>query len=213
MIYVVQSGDSLTSIAKRYGVSLERLRSDNGLLPEQPLVPGQALVVFIPKETYQVRSGDTIYGIARQAGISARELIQRNPSLAQGAPLTVGEHLTLRPKEEPEGSLMVNGYAYPHIEQRVLRQAMPYLTDLSLFSYGFREDGALVPLANSRLLAEASLFGAGAVLVLTSVDESGTFSSQRASHLFQDQRLQEVVLDQLLQVMLEKGYLGLDVDF
>lgn len=64
MIYVVQSGDSLTSIAKRYGVSLERLRSDNGLLPEQPLVPGQALVVFIPKETYQVRSGDTIYGIA-----------------------------------------------------------------------------------------------------------------------------------------------------
>lgn len=121
MIYVVQSGDSLTSIAKRYGVSLERLRSDNGLLPEQPLVPGQALVVFIPKETYQVRSGDTIYGIARQAGISARELIQRNPSLAQGAPLTVGEHLTLRPKEEPEGSLMVNGYAYPHIEQRVLR--------------------------------------------------------------------------------------------
>lgn len=213
MIYVVRSGDSLTSIAKRYGVSLERLRSDNGLLPEQPLVPGQALVVFIPKETYQVRSGDTIYGIARQAGISARELIQRNPSLAQGAPLTVGEHLTLRLKEEPEGSLMVNGYAYPHIEQRVLRQAMPYLTDLSLFSYGFREDGALVPLADSRLLAEASLFWAGAVLVLTSIDESGTFSSQRASHLFQDQRLQEAVLDQLLQVMLEKGYLGLDVDF
>ena len=176
-------------------------------------MPGQALVVFIPKETYQVRSGDTIYGIARQAGISARELIQRNPSRAQGAPLTVGEHLTLRLKEEPEGSLMVNGYAYPHIEQRVLRQAMPYLTDLSLFSYGFREDGALVPLADSRLLAEASLFGAGAVLVLTSIDESGTFSSQRASHLFQDQRLQEAVLDQLLQVMLEKGYLGLDVDF
>ena len=54
MIYVVQSGDSLTSIAKRYGVSLERLRSDNGLLPEQPLVPGQALVVFIPKETYRL---------------------------------------------------------------------------------------------------------------------------------------------------------------
>ena len=182
-------------------------------MPEQPLVPGQALVVFIPKETYQVRSGDTIYGIARQAGISARELIQRNPSRAQGAPLTVGEHLTLRLKEEPEGSLMVNGYAYPHIEQRVLRQAMPYLTDLSLFSYGFREDGALGPLADSRLLAEASLFGAGAVLVLTSIDESGTFSSQRASHLFQDQRLQEAVLDQLLQVMLEKGYLGLDVDF
>ena len=51
MIYVVQSGDSLTSIAKRYGVSLERLRSDNGLLPEQPLVPGQALVVFRRRPT------------------------------------------------------------------------------------------------------------------------------------------------------------------
>lgn len=41
MIYVVQSGDSLTSIAKRYGVSLERLRSDNGLLPEQPWCQGR----------------------------------------------------------------------------------------------------------------------------------------------------------------------------
>ena len=157
----LQSGDSLTSIAKRYGVSLERLRSDNGLLPEQPLVPGQALVVFIPKETYQVRSGDTIYGIARQAGISARELIQRNPSLAQGAPLTVGEHLTLRPKEEPEGSLMVNGYAYPHIEQRVLRQAMPYLTDLSLFSYGFRRMEHWFPWRTAACLRRPPCLGQG----------------------------------------------------
>ena len=49
MIYVVQSGDSFDQYREAVGVSLERLRSDNGLLPEQPLVPGQALVVFIPE--------------------------------------------------------------------------------------------------------------------------------------------------------------------
>ena len=213
MIYVVQQGDSLSQLARTYGVSVARLRSDNGLLAEQPLVPGQALVILIPQETYLVQPGDTLYSIAGETGISLLELLRNNPTLAQGQPLTSGEVLTIRLEGEGNSPLAFNGYAYPHIQQGVLRQALPFLTDLSIFSYGFREDGTLVVPDDSRLLAEAALFGLGAVLVLTSIDESGTFSTQRASQLFQNQSLQDQVLDSLLEVMLEKGYLGLDADF
>ena len=55
MIYVVQQGDHLPQLAQRFGVSQARLRSDNGLGPDQPLVPGQALVVLVPSATYTVR--------------------------------------------------------------------------------------------------------------------------------------------------------------
>lgn len=184
MIYVVQQGDSLSQLAGEYGVSVARLRSDNGLLPEQPLVPGQALVILIPQETYLVQPGDTLYSIARDTGTTVLNLLQNNPTLAQGQPLSSGETLAIRWEGEKRGPLLMNGYAYPHIQQGVLRQALPFLTDLSIFSYGFREDGTLVVPDDSRLLAEAALFGLGAVLVLTSIDESGTFSTQRAAQLF-----------------------------
>ncbi len=213
MIYVVKSGDSLSAIARQYGTSVSRLRSDNGLLPDQPLVPGQALEVLQPISTYTVKPGDTLYSIAAQGGLSVLELLQYNPVLAQGQPLFPGETLALGLEGERKGPYTINGYAYPHVRPHVLRRAMPFLTDLSVFSYGFREDGSLIAPQDGMLLAEAERFGAGTMLVLTSTDENGSFSTQHASRLFRDQRLQDKVLDNLLEVMLEKGYRGLDADF
>lgn len=43
----VQSGETLTSISKRYGVSAEKLRAANGLDPSAKLNPQQLL--YIPK--------------------------------------------------------------------------------------------------------------------------------------------------------------------
>mgnify|MGYP005955170141 CR=1 FL=1 len=213
MIYVVQKGDHLSQIAQQYGTSVARLRSDNGLLLDQPLVPGQALMVLIPREIYLVRPGDTLYSIAGETGVSVLTLVQNNPVLAQGQPLYAGEVLALDLVGEKDGPLTVNGYAYPHIRQEILRQALPFLTDLSIFIYGFREDGSLIIPGDSWLLAEAELFGVGAVMVFGSIDESGSFSSEKASRLFQDQALQDIVLDHILQEMEEKGYRGVDMDF
>ena len=161
MIYVVAPGDTLSGIARLSGSSVAQLQQNNGILPDQPLVPGQALVV-------PDRDGT-----------------------ASEKPL-----------------LSVGGYAYPHIRPGVLQQALPFLTTLSIFSYGFREDGTLVEPSARWLLQQAGEVGAGAVLVLTSTDEDGNFSSQRAAQLFRDRVLQTQVLDSLLQVLIEKGYVG-----
>ena len=45
MIYVVAPGDTLSGIARLSGSSVAQLQQDNGILPDQPRVPGQALVV------------------------------------------------------------------------------------------------------------------------------------------------------------------------
>ena len=215
MIYVVNRGDTLSRLARDFGTSVSRLRSDNGLLADQPLVPGQALVVLIPDRTYVVRPGDGLLGIARQTGVPVRELIRLNPTVVQAGTLRAGEVLTLSLKGEKEklGPFRVNGYAYPHIRPEVLGQAMPFLTELSVFSYGFREDGTLVPTPDEWLLAESQRFGAVPSLVLTSIDQSGQFSTHRAARLFQDRALQNNVLEHIIQVMGKKGYRILDSDF
>lgn len=213
LLYTVQPGDQLSALARRFGVSQERLRSDNGLAGDQPLVPGQALVVLRPTRVHRVKAGETLWGIARETGVPLRRLLQYNPTLAQGHPLQPGDLLALALEGEGNGTLPMGGYAYPHTARGALRQALPFLTDLSVFAYGFREDGTLVVPEDSGLLEEAARFGLGTMLVLTSMDDSGSFSPQRAARLFRDPALQERVLGALVDTMLEKGYRGLDVDF
>ena len=212
MIHVVRRGETLWGIARDYGVTERRLRSDNGIAAGQILVPGQALVILQPRERYVVQAGDTLSGIVRAAGTTHRRLLQLNPFLTRDG-LQPGQELFLSLREPAAWRAELNGYAYPFVQPGVLRWVLPFLTELSVFSCGFREDGSLVPPEDAFLLGQAAEFGNRPVLVFTSVDESGTFSPERASRLFRNRDLQEKILDRLLALMEEKGYQGLDVDF
>ena len=77
--YVVKSGDSLWSIAKRYDVSVDELKNANSLSTNL-LTIGQKLV--IPQtnkyKTYIVKSGDSLYKIARENNVNINDLISLN---------------------------------------------------------------------------------------------------------------------------------------
>ena len=64
IIYIVKSGDSLYKIANLYGISVDELKSFNGLT-SNILQIGQKLVIPSGEKTiYIVKSGDTLYKIA-----------------------------------------------------------------------------------------------------------------------------------------------------
>lgn len=71
--YVVQRGDSLYSIARDYGVSIERLREENGLTTDV-LTIGQVLTIpSVGNNTtnlYVVQRGDSLWSIANRFGVS-----------------------------------------------------------------------------------------------------------------------------------------------
>lgn len=88
--YTVRSGDTLSGIAQRHGVSLSALIAANPQIGNPNLIhPGQTVHVpssggttsQTPAADYTVRRGDTMSGIAQQHGVSLSSLIAANPQI------------------------------------------------------------------------------------------------------------------------------------
>lgn len=213
LIHVVKMGDTLYRIALLYGIPVSRIISDNGMTYPYTLVLGQALIITQPEVVHTVRSGESPYSIALRYGITVQELYQNNPELADRNPIFLGQTLTISFKGSKERGISVNGYAYPHVNRHVLRRTLPYLSYLSIFSYGIQQDGTILQPDDEDLIQLARIFQAQPVLVLTSIDESGTFSTENTTHLLTDVEFQNKVLRNLIAIMQQKGYRGMDSDF
>ncbi len=215
ILYTVRQGDSVYSIAQKNGTTPSRIIIDNDLTNPGKLVVGQSLVLLYPTETYTVRGGDTLLSIARAYGVSVMQLWRNNPSLRGRSYIYPGQILNIAYETPPLGSIHVNGYAYPYIDRSVLRTTLPYLTYLSIFTYGFRPDGSLIPPTggDDELIAIAREYSTVPLMMLTSLTETGTFSNELVAQLLGDTVLQDTVIENALAVIQEKGYGGLDVDF
>lgn len=126
-IYTIQSGDTLSKIAKRYGTTVGALCRANGISKTQTLhinrqlrlsaatpLPAAQTVTAKPVAkatpaaprrsttkagTYTIQSGDTLYGIARRYGINATALMQANGLTPESAGrLRIGGTLTIPSK-------------------------------------------------------------------------------------------------------------------
>lgn len=113
--YVVQAGDTLYSIARRSGMSLNSLLTLNGLSQSSIIYPGQSLTVsqsegnfstpvstksnsassvVSTSGTYTVKAGDTLYSIARRSGVSLSSLLSSN-GLSQSSVIRPGQTLNV----------------------------------------------------------------------------------------------------------------------
>lgn len=88
-IYTVKAGDTLSTIASRYGVSVVRLKRANRLsgdslrIGDRLEIPTQVTVSEAPKRvaksrTHRVRSGESLYTIGKRYGVSVDRLKAAN---------------------------------------------------------------------------------------------------------------------------------------
>lgn len=212
-IHVVRPGETLYSIAQRYGVSMARLLEDNDPPDPARLVVGQTLVVRWPEQVHQVRPGDTLSSIARTHGLTVRQLWQRNPGLGGRDLIYPGQELVLSYRQSPLGALAAGGYARPDVDQDLLRKTLPNLSDLAPFTYGFTAQGELLSLNDAVLLAAARTAGVRPWLHLSTLTADGTFSNQLSHAIFIDGQAQNRLIADLVREVQRKGYQGVDVDF
>jgi len=213
-IYTVQKGDSVYKIAKKFGTTPSRIIVDNLLENPSLLSVGETLIITNPAETYTVERGDTLYGIAKEFGTTVNALWQNNPVLRGGTTIYPGQSLVIRFQREPKRTVAVNGYAYPYIDREVLRQTLPYLTYLSVFSYGLRENGTLIePSDDEEIIRIAREYGTVPLMMLTSLTEDGTFSSELVNRILRNRDLWPMLWERVFEEIKRKNYGGLDVDF
>lgn len=92
--HVIQSGETLYSIAKSYSVPYEMLASINGITDPSKIRPGTVLLIPL---VHVVAKGETFFGIAKKYDVSIQELKTAN-SLSDSYVLRVGDVLVIPDK-------------------------------------------------------------------------------------------------------------------
>lgn len=124
--YTVRSGDTVSHIAARAGVSIASVLQANGLSMSAIIRPGQVLDVpggtsapasapaAAPASTttYTVRNGDTLSHIAVRSGTTVAALRAANPSLDSRGTIRVGQTIAVPAKSAPMPNTFA-GRTYP----------------------------------------------------------------------------------------------------
>lgn len=167
-------------------------------------------------EIYVVKPGDTIDSIALRLGADAEQLIYDN-QLVYPYELAVGQALfAAGERRNATRSISAGGYAYPFISPWVLEQTLPFLSELLVFSYGFTGEGEVLAPAYGEddwMIAEANNYGTRPILTLTPFGEDGNFNNRLIHSVVNSEEYKDNLIRNLLEVMEEKGYQGVDIDF
>ena len=165
---------------------------------------------------YVVAPGDTVSSIAAAYQIPSDTIIYNN-QLIFPYTLVVGQALLLSTpsEQQPSRFVVTNGYAYPFISNWVLTQTLPYLSRLSVFSYGFSSEGDIIPpvLDDSFMIQAAYEYQAAPFLTLTPIDASGRFNNNLISSVLNNPTAKDALIDNLVMTVTEKGFQGVDIDF
>ncbi|MFV9509686.1 LysM peptidoglycan-binding domain-containing protein [Tepidibacillus sp. LV47] len=212
-IVVVRPGDSLWSIANRYGISIDAIVRANGIEDPTQLVIGEALVIPIRDRIHIVQPGESIWSIAQKYGIHFERIIQENNIIN---PALIYPGLRLRiPTTTRKTTIEVNGYLEPSGTERdrtTVNSTERFLTYLSLFSYQVRANGDLVQL-NDQIARDALRDSpAKPMMVITNFSE-GTFRPEITHAIFTNRGARERLIANVINTMRNRGFFALNIDF
>ena len=122
-IHIVARGETLASIARSYGTTVQAIASANGIWNPNLIYPGQRLVIPVggtppptpppPSQTYYiVQRGDTLAKIARNFGTTIWAIAQAN-NIANPNVIYVGMYLVIPSGTPPPPTTIIQYYVRP----------------------------------------------------------------------------------------------------
>ncbi|MGN7476831.1 glycoside hydrolase family 18 protein [Solibacillus silvestris] len=213
-IHVVQSGESLWTIAQAYGTTVQTLVDANQIPEPNRLVVGQALVIPVWQQFYIVQPGDSLWSIGMRFGINYLTLAQIN-NIHPNSMLMIGTVLVFPPPSKTSAEILA--YVEPRGDEvseallNQVREANPYLTYLALFSYEARRDGTLKMPAVAPLPAIAAQNNTSLAMVITNLEDF-QFSSELARDIFQSEAVQNLLFDNIIEEAKRVGNIS-DIHF
>lgn len=212
-IHVVQSGETITSIAELYKIPVDRLISDNGIQNPNNLVVGQTIVILYPLLNYNIQEGDTLQGIAEKHNVSVMQLFRNNPYLSDREYIYPGETITISYDTEKIRKIAVGGYVYSYVNKDVLRKTLPFLTYLTVFNYRVNASGEINDLNDQEIVTMAKEYGVLPMMLVSTLSEQGIGSREVAYSILNNPTIQDRMIDNIIMNIKNKGYYGLNQYF
>ncbi len=214
IIHIVQSGDTIWLLSRKYGVSAERIITINGLQQLPNLVVGQALVMPTTERPYTVAAGDSLWSIGRKFNVPYSRIIELN-RLVYPYIIYPGMVLRIPQPYKNYGYIEVNAYIEPttdEVETRLVNEVGRYLTYISPFSYQVSMDGTLNSISDDAAIQAARQYRVAPLMVITNFRD-GNFDSDIAHAILRSESIQDSLIRNVTEVMRNKGYYGLNIDF
>lgn len=107
--YTVQPGDTVSTIAEKFGITVDTIRWENDLKSVKDIKPDQKLRILpVSGMKHKVKHGETIYSIAKKYQVDAQVIVNwpyNSYANDETFALSVGQELTIpegiKPKEVP----------------------------------------------------------------------------------------------------------------
>ncbi len=158
---------------------------------------------------YEVKSGDSLRKISNENDVTEDGIMDDN-QLSGSSDLVVGQPLVIR--DEGKRRIVVNGFAYPFIDSNTLYATLPFLTFLSSFSYHADVNGNLTLLDDGNVREMAKNQGVATLMAVTNMGVNG-FDGEIAHAILNNESIQDVLINNILETVKERGFSGVNIDF
>ena len=200
-IHKVKRGESVSDIAREYGINEEILERSNEITKGEGISEGEELLILMPTRTYTAREGDSITRIALRFGTPISEIMRMNPHLFRDE-INKGDIIAVKRDARPYGMGAANGVYYKGCPEWKLRRALPYTTYITVGS-GIYDGERCYESFNGGEVAEVALEN-GKLPILRIYDKSGGGFSKTAEGRHKH-------IDELIYAALKGGYRGIDL--
>lgn len=206
--HIVKYGETLWSLAQQYDVTISDIIQTNQLTDPNLLYPGTSLI--IPPVTHQVQPGETLWLIAQQYGTTIQAIISENQIVNPNL-IYPGVQLAI-PRLKP--TIEVNAYTYQSNQAAVesINKHGDLLTYLSPFAYLITENGTLSPMRDESMIPAALQKNVVPMMSITNFTTTAAGSNLAHTVLATPEYKLNLLTD-IIKIMEEKGYQGLNVDF
>ncbi|MEQ6388574.1 LysM peptidoglycan-binding domain-containing protein [Bacillaceae bacterium S4-13-58] len=209
-IHIVQAGEALWMIAQRYGTTVDTIVLTNQIVDPSRIYPGMKL--RIPSQLHTVQPGEILWQISQRYQRSMREIMRVNR--IENANLIYPGTRLIIPKRKP--IIETNAFTYHSgaVATQMVGEVAEHLTYISPFAYVIQEDGSLqLYMKDDRQAIQAGL-AENARPMMSITNFTTTSAGENVAHeVLSSSENRERLLTNILAIMREKGYEGLNVDF
>jgi spore germination protein len=211
-IHVVQSGETINSIAEKYDIPVARLILDNGIQNPDKLAIGQTIVIIHPETTYTVQAGDSLESIAKQHNVTPMDLLRNNPYLSDRGYLYAGETIVIKYQTNKTRAIATSGYTFPYIDRSVLIKTLPFLSYLTIFNYRATGEGEIITSADDTELVQLAIsYGVAPMMFVSTITEEGMADHEINYIILNNISIQNRLIESSLQILKDKGYYGINL--